>query len=114
MQGCKLKSHFSHCYRSSTGNNHHATEDRVWLIWWSISGSNADTAAAEAMSGPGAKDAKNLPEATHKDSELMAADASRTERCSAAKKVLEAVRDLPYLPRPQDALSISDPLLQKR
>jgi len=41
---------------------------------------------AEAMSGPGAKDAKTLPEATHKDSELMAADASRPERCSAAKR----------------------------
>jgi len=26
MPGCKPKSHFSHCYRSSTGNNHHATQ----------------------------------------------------------------------------------------
>lgn len=34
------------------------------------SGSNADTAAAEAMPGPGAKDAKTLSEATHKASEL--------------------------------------------
>jgi len=42
------------------------------------------------MSGPGANDAKTktLPEATHEDSELMAADASRPERCPAAKKVL--------------------------
>jgi hypothetical protein len=44
----------------------------------------------------------------------MAADASRAERCSAAKKVLEAVRDSPNLPRRQDALPRSDPLLQKR
>ena len=28
MHGCKLKSHFSHCYRSSTGNNHHATQGK--------------------------------------------------------------------------------------
>ncbi len=34
------------------------------------SGSNADTAAAVAMPGPGAKDAKTLSEATHKASEL--------------------------------------------
>jgi len=32
------------------------------------------------------------------DLEQMAADASRTERCSAAKKVLEAVRDSLDLP----------------
>ena len=37
------------------------------------SGSNADTAAAEAMPGPGAKDAKTLPKATRKDSELHGA-----------------------------------------
>jgi hypothetical protein len=44
----------------------------------------------------------------------MAVDTTRAERCSAAKKVLEAVKDLPDLPRWQDALPISDPLLQKR
>jgi len=43
----------------------------------------------------------------------MAADATRAERCSAAKKVLEAVRDSPDLPRQQDALPISEPQLQK-
>ena len=48
------------------------------------------------------------------DLEQMAADTTRAERCSAAKKVLEAVRDSPNLPRQQDALPISDPLLQKR
>ena len=48
------------------------------------------------------------------DLEQMAADTTRAERCSAAKKVLEAVRDSPDLPRQQDALPISDPLLQKR
>ena len=48
------------------------------------------------------------------DLEQMAADATRAERCSAAKKVLEAVRDSPDLPRRQDALPISDLLLQKR
>ena len=45
------------------------------------------------------------------DLEDMAADESRMERCSAAKKVLEAVRDSSDLPRQLDALSISDPLL---
>ena len=44
----------------------------------------------------------------------MAADATRAERCSAAKKVLEAVRDAPDLPRREPALPISDLLLQKR
>ncbi len=48
------------------------------------------------------------------DLEQMAADTTRAERCSAAKKVLEAVKDSPDLPRQQDALPISDPLLQKR
>ena len=48
------------------------------------------------------------------DLEQMAADASRTERCSAAKKVLVCVRDSPDLPRQQDALPISDPLFQNR
>jgi hypothetical protein len=41
----------------------------------------------------------------------MAADATRAERCSAAKKVLEAVRDSPDLPHQQPALLISDLLL---
>ena len=49
-----------------------------------------------------------------KDLAEMAADESRAERCSAAKKVLEAIKDLPILPRQQDALPISDPLLQRR
>ncbi len=44
----------------------------------------------------------------------MAADESRAERCSAAKKVLEAVRDLLDLPRQQDVLPTSDLLLQTR
>jgi hypothetical protein len=48
------------------------------------------------------------------DLEQMAADATRAERCSAAKKVLEAVRDAPDLPRQQDVLPTSDLLLQKR
>jgi hypothetical protein len=33
------------------------------------------------------------------DLEQMAADTTRAERCSAAKKVLDAVRDSPDLPR---------------
>jgi hypothetical protein len=41
---------------------------------------------------------------------LMAKDTSRAERCSAAKKVLEAVGDLPDLPRRPDDISISDSL----
>ena len=49
-----------------------------------------------------------------KDLERMAADASRAERCSAAKKVLEAARDSPDLPRQQPAHLISGPLLQSR
>jgi hypothetical protein len=49
-----------------------------------------------------------------KDLEQMAADATRAERCSAAKKVLVCVRDSPDIPRQQDALPISDTLLQKR
>jgi hypothetical protein len=44
----------------------------------------------------------------------LEADISKAERCSAAKKVLEAVRDAPDLPRQQPALLISDLLLQKR
>ena len=38
------------------------------------------------------------------DLEQMAGDTTRAERCSAAKKVLEAVRDSPDLLRRQDAL----------
>jgi hypothetical protein len=49
-----------------------------------------------------------------KDLAEMAADGSRAERCSAAKKVLEAVRDSPDLPNRQYALPISDPLLQRQ
>jgi hypothetical protein len=48
------------------------------------------------------------------DLKAMAADESRAERCSAARKVLEAVRDSPALPSQQDALPIPDPLLQRR
>jgi hypothetical protein len=48
------------------------------------------------------------------DLEQMAVDESRPERCSAAKKVLEAVRDSSDLPRQQDVLPTSDLLLQKR
>ena len=44
----------------------------------------------------------------------MAVDTTRAERCSAAKKVLVCVRDSPDIPRQQDALPISDTLLQKR
>jgi hypothetical protein len=36
-----------------------------------------------------------------KDLEQMAGDATRVERCSAAKKVLEALRDVPDLVRPE-------------
>ena len=47
------------------------------------------------------------------DLEQMAADTTRPERCSAAKKVLVAVRDSPDLPCPSESLSPPDPLLQK-
>jgi len=47
------------------------------------------------------------------DLERMAADATRAERCSAAKKVLVAVRDSPDLPRQQPAHLPSCLLLQK-
>ena len=40
------------------------------------------------------------------DLEQMAVDTTRAERCSAAKKVLEAVRDSPDLPRRQETLSV--------
>ena len=48
------------------------------------------------------------------DLEHMAADTTRAERCSAAKKVLEAVKDSPDLPSQKDAFPSPDPLLQKR
>jgi len=48
------------------------------------------------------------------DLETMAADESRAERCSAARKVLEAVRDSPALLSQQASLPIPDPLLQRR
>jgi len=35
------------------------------------------------------------------DLEQIAADATRAERCSAAKKVLEALKDSPYLLHPE-------------
>jgi len=44
------------------------------------------------------------------DLKAMAADESRVEGCSAARKVLEAVRDSPALPRQQDSFPRSDPL----
>jgi len=47
------------------------------------------------------------------DLEEMAADASRAERYSAAKKVLEAVRDSPDLQRQEKALRTPAPLLQR-
>ena len=48
------------------------------------------------------------------DLEEMAADTTKEEMCSPAKKVLEAVKDSPVLPRQQDALPISDPMIKKR
>jgi hypothetical protein len=47
------------------------------------------------------------------DLEEMAADTTRPERCSAAKKVLVAVRDSPDRPCPSESLSPLDSLLQK-
>jgi hypothetical protein len=47
------------------------------------------------------------------DLEQMAADASRAERCSAAKKVLEAIRDSPD-PSIRESLSSPDTSLQTR
>ena len=46
------------------------------------------------------------------DLEKMAADASKAERCSAAKKVLKAIRDLPDFPCRQESLSLPDTPLQ--
>jgi len=43
----------------------------------------------------------------------MAADESTAERCSAAKKVLEAVRDSPDLPDQREAVSTPKPLFQR-
>ncbi len=48
------------------------------------------------------------------DLEKMVADASRPERCSAAKKVMEALKGSPDLPRRQNVLPVSDFLHQKR
>jgi len=42
----------------------------------------------------------------------MAADESTAERCSAAKKVLEAVGDSPDLPDRREAVSMPKPLFQ--
>ena len=47
------------------------------------------------------------------DLEEMARDASRAERCSAAKKVLVAVRDSPDFQRQEEALRTPAPLLQR-
>jgi hypothetical protein len=44
----------------------------------------------------------------------MVVDRTRAEKCSAAKKVLEAVQDSQDLPPTQPALLISDSLLKKR
>ena len=43
----------------------------------------------------------------------MAADKSTAERCSAAKKVLEAVRDSADLPDRREAVSTPKPLFQR-
>ncbi len=43
----------------------------------------------------------------------MAADESTAERCSAAKKVLEAVRDSADLPDRREAVSTPKPLFQR-
>jgi hypothetical protein len=45
------------------------------------------------------------------DLEQMAADPSKAERSSAAKKVLEAVRDSPEIQRREEALQAPAPLL---
>jgi hypothetical protein len=47
------------------------------------------------------------------DLEQMAADTTRDERCSAAKNVLDAIRNSPDILRLQASLSSSDPLPQK-
>jgi len=48
------------------------------------------------------------------DLEKMVLDVSRAERCSAAKKVLEAIRDSPDLPSRQESFSSPDTSLQTR
>ncbi len=49
------------------------------------------------------------------DLEQMAADASRVERCSAARKVLEAVRDSPEIQRREEKSHLPPaPMLQRR
>jgi hypothetical protein len=47
------------------------------------------------------------------DLEQMAADTTRDERCSAAKNVLDAIRNSPDLLRLHASLSSPDPLPQK-
>jgi hypothetical protein len=47
------------------------------------------------------------------DLEQMAADTTRDERCSAAKNVLDAIRNSPDLLRRQEILSSLDILPQK-
>jgi hypothetical protein len=47
------------------------------------------------------------------DLEQMAADTTRDERCSAAKNVLDAIRNSPDLLRLQASLSSPGPLPQK-
>jgi hypothetical protein len=46
------------------------------------------------------------------DLEQMSTDPSKAERCSAAKKVLEAIRDSPDLPCRQESFSSPDTPLQ--
>jgi hypothetical protein len=46
------------------------------------------------------------------DLEQMSTDPSKAERCSAAKKVLEAIRDSPDITRRQESLSSPDTPLQ--
>jgi hypothetical protein len=50
----------------------------------------------------------------NEDLKEMASDESWAERCSAAKKVLEAIKESRDLPRRQNAPQMSIPLLQKR
>ncbi len=47
------------------------------------------------------------------DLEEMAADETRAERCSAARKVLEAVRDSPEVLRREEGLRAAAPVLQR-
>lgn len=47
------------------------------------------------------------------DLEKMAADEIDTERCSAARKVLEAVKDSPEIQRKEGGLRAGAPVLRK-